>query len=75
MGIGPFVAITKLPKRRLSAEERLCRLEETKAYLRQHLTAHPVLARGAGSNQQNMLNGFWLLLVRSPLIFGHDSTA
>ena len=45
MGIGPFVAHAKVPKQRLSAEERLHRLEEAKAFLRQHLTAQPIPAR------------------------------
>ena len=45
MGIGPFVANAKLPKTRLSKEERLRRLEEAKAFLRQHLTPEPMQAR------------------------------
>ena len=52
MGMAPFVvsakvplAGTKMPKPRMSAAERLRRLEEAKAFLRQHLAAHPVPAR------------------------------
>lgn len=37
----PNDAHTKLPKQRLSAEERLRRLEEAMAFLRQHLVAGP----------------------------------
>ena len=44
MGIDPFVASTKMPKQRLSAEERLRRLEEAKEFLRQHLTPEPMPA-------------------------------
>ena len=53
MGITPFGASTKLPsgtnaklpKRRLSAEERLRRLEEAIAFLRQQLAAGPQPAK------------------------------
>lgn len=45
MGTNPFVANIKVPKQRLSDEERLRRLEEAKVYLRQHLTAQPMPAR------------------------------
>lgn len=52
MGTGPFVVSakappdgTKVPKPQLSAAERLRRLEEAKAFLRQHLGAQPVPAR------------------------------
>ena len=53
MGIGPFAASrklpegahTKLPKPRLSAEERLRRLEEAIAFLRQHLASGPQPAK------------------------------
>ena len=41
----PFDARAKLPKPRLSAEERLRRLEEAMAFLRQHLAAGPRQAR------------------------------
>ena len=37
--------VTKLPKPRLSAAERLRRLEEARAFLRQHLAAGPQPAR------------------------------
>ncbi len=52
MGTAPFVASTKWPQAgtkvpisRMSAAERVRRLEEAKAFLRQHLAAHPVPAR------------------------------
>ncbi len=45
MGIGPFVASAKLPKPRVSAEERLRRLEEAIAFLRQHLADGPQPAK------------------------------
>ena len=52
MGMAPFHASAKvppagakMPKARMSAVERLRRLEEAKAFLRQHLAAHPVPAR------------------------------
>ena len=45
MDIGPFAVNAQVPKQRLSAEERLRRLEEAKAYLSQHLTAHPTPAK------------------------------
>ena len=53
MGIGPFAASrklpegahTKLPKPRLSAEERLRRLEEAIAFLGQHLASGPQPAK------------------------------
>ena len=52
MGTAPFAARTRVPPAgtkvpipRLSAAERLRRLEEAKAFLRQHLRAHPVPAR------------------------------
>ena len=48
MGTQPFVArtkmppaVTKVPKQRLSAAERLRRLEEAKAFLHQHLATNP----------------------------------
>jgi hypothetical protein len=51
MGMAPFpasanmpLAGTSVPKPRLCAAERLRRLEEAKAFLRQHLTSHPVPA-------------------------------
>ena len=52
MGMAPFLASakvplagTKVPTMRMSGAERLRRLEEAKAFLRQHLAAHPVPAR------------------------------
>ena len=45
MGTSPFAATAKLPKQSLSAEERVCRLEEAKAYLRHQVTAQPLPAR------------------------------
>ena len=45
MGIDLFAAHPKLPKQRLNAEERLRRLEEAKAFLRQHLTPESMPAR------------------------------
>lgn len=41
----PFSTATKMPSQRISAAERLRRLEEAKAFLRQHLAAGPQLAR------------------------------
>jgi hypothetical protein len=52
MGMDPFVASTKVPpagakvpKARMSAAERLHRLDEAKVFLRKHLAVHPVPAR------------------------------
>lgn len=52
MGMAPFVASakmpttgTKVPKPRINAAERLRRLEEAKAFLRQHLTTKPLPAQ------------------------------
>lgn len=52
MGTAPFPVSakvppvgTKVPKPRMSAAERLRRLEEAKTFLRQHLAAHPLPAR------------------------------
>lgn len=45
MGTAPFASSAKVPKLRLSAAERLRRLEEAKAFLRRHLATSPVPAR------------------------------
>ena len=41
----PFASATQMPSQRISAAERLRRLEEAKAFLRAHLTAGPQPAR------------------------------
>jgi hypothetical protein len=41
MGVAPFEALAKMPSQRISAKERLRRLEEAKRFLRQQLATGP----------------------------------